>query len=497
MSEQKKNFDLASFKRANTGMIATNDSTYKTVWGSRNLATRIREYTLEEVEKIIQSGSLEEQQKLSRNYFYKDGLYKRLVIHYATLLKYVGILIPNPSFGKSLSTPHINKRYFNAVDFVDRLNIPILLTNCAQRAIVDGCYYGLLQSVSKEGVTVLDLPSNWCCTRFKDTLGNDIIEFDVSYFNTIMDESEREEALKVYPKVISGAYRKWKKGKAGKWVFIPSDIGICFPFFDNRPLFLSTIPETIRYDETIEIEQERDADEIRKILVQKIPHLTDGRLVFEPDEAEEMHAGAVGMLKTNKNVSVLTTYADVDAIVSKTAAENAHNSIEKMMQNVYNKTGTSSELFASTGSSTLESSIKNDIALMMVLANKFSLFLTNLVNRLYENSNINFKYTILPISYYNEDKYVDTSFKLASSGYSLLLPSLAMGFSQRDLGNIKDLENDVLKLTDKLIPPQTSYTQNGEVSSEGGAPKKEESEKSPKTLENEKSLDNQTGGGSN
>lgn len=495
MSEHVKNFDLASFKRANTGMIATNDM-YKSPWSSRVFGQKLKEYTLEEVERIIQSGSLVEQQKLSRNYFYKDGLYKRLIIHYATVLKYVGMLIPNPSFGKSLSTAHIKKRYFNAMDFVDRLNIPILLTNFAQRALVDGCYYGLLQSVSKDGVTVLDLPSNWCCTRFKDTLGNDIIEFDVSYFNTITDEEERNETLKVYPKIISSAYRKWKNGKSNtKWVFIPSDIGICFPFFDNHPIFLSTIPETIRYDETIEIEQERDADEIRKILVQKIPHLTDGRLVFEPDEAEEMHAGAVGMLKSNKNVSVLTTYADVDAIVSKTASENAHNSIEKMMQNVYNKTGTSSELFASTGSSTLESSINNDIALMMVLANKFSLFLTNLINRLYENSNINFKYTILPISYYNENKYVDTSFKLASSGYSLLLPSLALGFSQKDLGNIKDLENEVLELDEKLIPPKTSYTQNNEQNP-GGAPKKEESEKSPKTLENEKSLDNQTGGDS-
>lgn len=498
MTEENRNYDLASFKRANTGMIATNDSTYKNRWGSRNSVQRIREYSLEEIDKIIQSGSLEEQQKLSRNYFYKDGFYKRLIIHYSTLLKYVGILIPNPSFGKSLSTPHINKRYYNAVDFVERLNIPILLTNCAQRALVDGCYYGLLQSISKEGITVLDLPSNWCCTRFKDTLGNDIIEFDVSYFNTITDESEREEALRVYPKVISSHYRKWSKGKVNsKWVFIPTDISICFPFFDSRPLFLSTIPETIRYDDAVEIEQERDADEIRKIIVQKIPHLTDGRLVFEPDEAEEMHAGAVGMLKGNKNISVLTTYADVDAIVSKTAAENSHNSVEKMMQNIFNKTGTSSELFASTGSSTLESSIDNDTALMMILANKFSLFLTNLINRLYENSNINFKYTILPITYYNTNKYIDTSFKLASSGYSFLLPGLALGFSQRDLINVKDLENDVLGLSDKLIPLKSSYTQNGSENSEGGAPKKEGTEKAPKTIENEKSLDNQTGGGSN
>lgn len=492
--EQNKNFDLTSFKRANTGMIAANDNVYRP-FTSRKSLEKTREYTLAEIEKIISSGSQEEQQKLSRNYFYRDGFYKRLIMHYATLLKYVGILIANPSFGQSLSTAHIKKRYFNAVDFVDRLNIPILLTNCAQRALVDGCYYGILQSVSKEGVTVLDLPSNWCCTRFKDSLGNDIIEFDVSYFNSIYDENEREEVLKVYPKIVSSTYRKWKKGKIkDKWVIIPSDIGICFPFFDSRPLFLSTIPEIIRYEDTVEIELERDAEEIRKIIVQKVPHLNDGRLVFEPDEAEEMHKGSVGMLKGNKNISVLTTYTDVDAIVSKTAADGTHNSIEKMMQNVYNKTGTSSELFASTGSSTLDTSIKNDIALMMVLANKFSLFLTNLINRLYKNSNVSFKYTILPISYYNEEKYVDSSFKLASSGYSFLLPSLALGFSQKDLSNIKDLENDVLGLNDKLIPLSSAFTQGANSTGENGRPKKEQQEKNERTLENEESLDNQIGG---
>ena len=494
MDETKKTYDLASFKRANDAMIAKNDSTYKNRWGNL-LADRIKDYSLKEIYQIIQSGTPADQQKLSRNYFYKDGFYKRLILHYATLLKYTGILIPNPSFGKSLSTPHIKKRYFNAMDFVDSLNIPIFLTNCAQRALVDGCYYGLFQEVSKDGVTVLDLPSGWCRTRFKDTSGNDVIEFDVSYFNSITDNAERESALSVYPKEIVSAYRKYAKGKLkSAWTFVPADLGICFPFFDARPLFLSIIPESVKYDNALEIEQERDAEEIRKIIVQKIPHLNDGRLLFEPDEAEEMHAGAVGMLKGNKNVSVLTSYADVEAIVSKTAGENAHNSIETMMQNVYNKAGTSSEIFASTGSSTLETSINNDIALMMVLANKFSLFLTNLINRLYANSNLNFKYSILPISYYNESKYVDTSFKMATSGYSFLLPSLALGFSQRDLGNIKDLENEVLELDEKLIPLQTAFTQSD---AGPGAPKKDDAEKAPKTLENEKSLDNQTGGGSN
>lgn len=493
MSDNIRNFDLASFKRANSGMIATNDSSYQRKWERRN-SLKLKDYSLEEVEKIINSGSLSEQQKLSRNYYYKDGFYKRLVLHYATLLKYVGLLIPNPSFGKNLSTSHIQKRYFNAVDFVDRINLPVILTNCAQRALVDGCYYGIIQDVDKTGLVTLDLPSNWCCTRFKDALGNDIIEFDVSYFNTILDEEERKNVLSVYPQVISSAYRKWKNGKiSNKWVFIPSDIGICFPFFDSRPILLSTIPATIRYDDAVAIEQKRDLEEIKKIIVQKIPHLNDGRLVFEPDEAAEMHAGAVGMLRDNENVSVLTTYADVESIISKTSADTSANSLDRMLQNVYNEAGTSSQIFASTGSSTLETSLDNDTALMMVLGNKFSLFITNLINRLFANSNISFKYTILPITHYNDKKYAETAFKLASSGYSFLLPSIAMGISQKEIGNIKDLENDVLKLGDKLIPLVTSYTQGAE----GGRPSKEAGEKAPKTIQNETAKDNQTGGGSN
>ena len=51
----------------------------------------------------------------------------------------------------------------------------------------------------------------------------------------------------------------------------------------------------------------------------------------------------------------------------------------------------------------------------------------------------------------------------------------------------------MLSLTDKLIPLQTAFTQSG-VADEGGAPKKEALDKAPKTLENEKSLDNQAGG---
>lgn len=487
-------FNLDSFKRAKDNMIATNETAYSGDWSfNRRHVSRLKDYTPEEIERIIDSGSLPEQQRLSRNYFYKDGFYKRILVYYATLLKYVGLLIPNPTYGKKLSTETIQKRYYNAVDFIERMSLPSFLTNCALRAMIDGSYFGIIQTLDRKTFSVLDLPSGYCCSRFKDTEGNDIIEFDVTYFNTIIDEDSREMALSVYPKVVSNAYRKFMKGKRkSRWVFIPTDIGICFPMLDGRPMFLNVIPATINYDEAVETEKERDLEEIKKIIVQKIPHnTTTGDLLFEPEEAQEIHSGTVGMLRGNKNVSVLTTYADVDAIQSKTTSDTVSNNLEKMVNNIYYESGASGQLFASNSNLSLETSIKNDMAMIMILANKFSTFVTNIVNQLYANSNIDFKYVILPITYYNDDKYMESTFKLANTGYSFLLPALATGLSQKDLGNVKDLENDILKLSEKLIPLASSYTQSS--SGEVGAPEKAPEEKAKKTVQNEESLDRQGG----
>jgi hypothetical protein len=106
---------------------------------------------------------------------------------------------------------------------------------------------------------------------------------------------------------------------------------------------------------------------------------------------------------------------------------------------------------------------------------------------------------MLPISYYNESDYITDTFKLAQSGYSFLLPALACGFSQLEFSNLKDLENDVLNLGEKLIPLKSAYTASAEegagATEEGGRPSLKEEDKTEKTIKNEKSIENQ--GGSN
>lgn len=473
-------------------MIATSESSYNGSKYGSTLYTRhsYREYTPEEIERIINSGSLASQIKLSRAFFDKGGFYQRILLHYATLLKYTGLLIPNPSFGKSLSESYIQKKYHNAVNFIDRAGLPDLFTNMAIRALRDGCYYGIINAMDNESISIIDLPVYYCQTRFKDVKGNDLIEFDVSYFDTIVDKEDRKAALQMYPKEVANWYRRYKLGKVKRWVFIPAEISICLPFFDGHPMFLNIIPAAIEYDQARDINKERDLEEIRKIIVQKIPHLQDGGLLFEPDEAEVMHEGTVRMMRGNPNVSVLTTYADVDAIVSKTSNDNATSSIEKSLLNIYSEAGSSPQLFGTESNLSLETSINNDMALMMTFARKLDKVMTFVLNNKFGNSNVTFKYTILPITFYNEQKYCDNALKMANSGYSFILPALAMGLSQKELGNIKDLENDVLGLKEKLVPLSTAYTESG---NSPGRPELPAEQKSAKTIANEKSLD---GGGS-
>lgn len=497
MEEQKNEpkiaRELSSFTKAREKMVAKSREIYGDydyLSGSR-AARRLRKYSLKEIDEIISSGSLVEQRILSQNYFLMDGLYKRIIIYYATLMKGAGLLTPMAGFGKKLSTDHVQKRYYSALNYLDKLHLEELETKISLRALIDGSYYGVIQKLDKNDFVLLDLPAQYARSSFKDIYGRDIVEFDVTYFSAITDKEARAEELSLFPSVISKYYRKYMNGKVTcSWVKIPVDIGVCFSFIENGcPLFLSVIPAAIQYDESVDTERERDLEEIRKILIQKVPHLQTGELLFEPEEAVEMHAGAVEMMRGNKNLSILTTYTDVDSIVSKTSSDAVSNNLEKMLQNVYSEASVSAQLFSPTGAQALDNSIRNDMAFMMILMNKIARFVTELINELFGNTNVTFKYIILPVTYYNQSEFITDSLKLAQSGYSFLLPSAAIGLGQRELLGIKELENEVLVLREKLIPLASSYTESGEV----GRPTKTAEQKAPSTIVKEESINKQGG----
>ena len=152
-----RSIDLTAFTKLKNVVVAKNEDSWKDYWTRH---PRIyKDYKPEEIEDIINSSGLAAQQKLSRYFFERNGLYKKIIMYYASLLNYSGLLIPNPSFGKQLSSPFIQKKYFAALEFLEKANLVELMTRMSLRALIDGSYYGIIQSLDKDGLILFDLPS--------------------------------------------------------------------------------------------------------------------------------------------------------------------------------------------------------------------------------------------------------------------------------------------------------------------------------------------------
>lgn len=104
-------------------------------------------------------------------------------------------------------------------------------------------------------------------------------------------------------------------------------------------------------------------------------------MIFDVDEARDIHNNAVEMLQHAIGVDVLTTFADVqveDMADSNTTTTS--DDLERVERTVYNSLGVSKNLFNTDSNLSLEKSILQDESTMRVLLLQFNSFLIRLHN---------------------------------------------------------------------------------------------------------------------
>lgn len=455
---------IGEFKKAFQNMLPTNDDAYVKS-DAKNPSVRNRTYTKEEINNIVERGTPIQRAQLSEFFFATNGLYKRIIIHYATFLTYSWLVVPYlEKQTYKITDKKIAEAYYKTTEFCTNFQIERKCSLFAKEIFVKGAYYGLIHDLGGNDVVIQDLPFEYCRSRFKNKDDVDIVEFDLSFFKTIRDDTLREEIVKTYPKIIQKAYKTYINGKGPRWVFLPAEMGIYFSYFEERPFFLDLIPLLDDLDDYKEIDKKRNMLALKKILVQKVG--TDGlNLVFEPDEAEAMHNGAVEMLSNNPDLDVLTTYNTVN-LLDLSSTDDEKTEIQNVQNLIYESAGLSKEFFFSTTEAGLKYSTYNDLAMMMLLGQRFAHFFTSLINYKFATNKVHFKFIIIPLSYYNADDYTSRAREMASFGYSFLTPILSTGIDQTNLANLKMLENDLLELDEILKPLQSSYTQSGKAAGE-------------------------------
>lgn len=463
MAPKNKNYSLDTFKNSISRMISVSDTSYDK-WTTRK-GDRVEWYDREEIERLLWEGGSDELRSLSKSFMYYSGFYKRFITYYATLLKYVYLLIPHMRNDAKIEDPKNFSRYSKALEFLNALGPITLSREIAYKVLSEGAYYGILRDFGKDGLAVQGLPPKYCRSRFKNQAGVSIVELRLTYFDSIRDKKDRDEVLKSYPVEVRAAYNNMKNKAGFDWFMFEPEQSLYFTLFDERPFFASILPAILDFGDYRKMEKEKDMQELKSLLIQKLP-IEDGELVFDPDEAEEIHRGSVNMLKKNQNTDVLTTFADVKLEEMESNKSVVANNLEKIETSIYSEAGVSKELFAADGNVALTKSITNDTALMMHLAEQIANWLTYNIQGRFGTKDCSFKVTILPISYYNEQDMRKESLSLAQSGYSFLVPMMTMNFQQSDLLDLKNLEMNALHLDEIMTPLSSSFTQ-----SSSGSPK--------------------------
>lgn len=476
--KQRQPYNFKDFKlkvSRKTPMRIPLDSRSYNRWGSLRGEPVHSDFTLDEIIEIICSGDVESCRELSRYFYRTNGEYKNNIDYLAHLPLYDGVIVPVYQEGQVSETQTI-KAFYAACDFIDKLDIKNTFARITTEWLKTGIYYGILRENDNQ-VTIQDLPLHYCRSRFKDFNNLNVLEFNLNYFNTIIDEAARQEAVNSFPLVVQRAYKKWISNtikQKDAWVIITSlDGGICFNFGNNDnnlPLLLASIPDLKQLKDAVGREEKRDENELYKLLIQQMPIDNNGELVFQLDEVADIHSSVAAMLQDLDTVDVLTTFGNtkLESLQETSAASQSNDRIDKYKKNAYDALGRSSLIFNADGSSSLSYSIKKDEALMIGYLNVYETWITYQLNERFARKGLTFDFEILPTTVFNRQDLQQAYFRGAQYGYSKMFAGVAMGIKQKEQLSLMNFENEFLHMSSKMIPLQSSYTTSGTaVAAEG------------------------------
>lgn len=357
---------------------------------------------------------------------------------------------------------------------MDNSHIKQLCGEIALEVVKNGAYYAYIVP-STTGLVLQQLPIGYCRSRYK--VGTmPAIEFNMKYFDdAFRDVNYRMKILNLFPKEFAKGYALFKQGKlepdyqgeTGGWYLLDPGSTIKFSLYNGQydiPIFVNAIPAIIDLDQAQDLDRRKQMQKLLKILVQKLPRDKNGDLIFDVDEAADLHNNAVQMLKRAVGVDVLTTFADVDSLdMSDKNTTTTTDDLSKVERSLFNALGLSSNLFNTDGNIALDKSIKQDESAVRNLLLQFHIFFDRVVQAL----NINpkkyiFHFYMLETTQFNYQDLSKMYKEQTQIGYSKMLCQIALGHSQSSILNSIEFENKVLKLHEIMIPPLMSSVMSSE-----------------------------------
>lgn len=450
------------------------------------------------------------------DYFYEaSGIYYRLCRYLAFLYRYDWFVTPYAIDIGDENKDKLLKDFAKVLSYMDNSEVKRTCGDIALEVIKSGVFYGYIMDFG-DRFAIQKLPARYCRSRYFSGT-EPIVELNLQFFDAYFSNPQyRTQVLKMFPSEVQRAYILYKQGKLkgdypgdkSCWYMLDPGFAIKISLNDSDfPPLVGVIPSIIDLDAAQDLDRKKTLQQLLKIVIQKLPLDKNGDLIFDVDEAKDIHNNAVAMLKRAVGVDVLTTFADIDvADMRDSNSTTKVDDLEKVERTLFNNSGIAQNLFNADGNLAVTNSILNDESSIRDLLFRLESVFSRIVSKFNRKNHYTFKLDMLETTQYNYKDMAKLYKEHAQMGYAKILPQVALGHTQSTVMAMINFENDVLHLAESMIPPMMSSTMNANVlagqrtqtsnpatgagqasTGKTGRPEKEDNEKSDKTIANKES----------
>ena len=459
--------------------------------------------------KAIDEHDLATMREISNFFFRTSGIYSRILRYMAFMYRYDWFVTPYVN-AENLSNDKILPVFQSCLFTLDRFEVKKNLGDIALKVLRYGSFYAYKVQQGNQ-IVLQELPTDYCRSRFN--YGNKpAVEFNMKFFDDYFkDTTQKARMLKLFPKEFEKGYQLYKAGKlpaefrgdTSGWYMLDPTQTVKFNMNgEDYPAFISVIPLILDLDEAQALDRKKTMQKLLKIVIQKMPLDKNGDLIFDVDEAQQLHNNAVQMLSRAIGVDVLTTFADIDvADMTDRQASAQADDLARVERQLFNEAGVSQMLFNTNGNLALEKSNLNDEATMYNLLLQFEDFLNELIEPYNKNpKKLECRVQLLTTTIYNYKDLSKMYKEHVQLGYSKMLPQIALGQSQSSILANAHFENEVLNLVEVFVPPMSSNTMSSKdapikkssgkdgADEKVGRKEKPDDQKSEKTIQNKESM---------
>lgn len=431
-------------------------------------------FTKDEVSEFLRNPyKYEKQLRQAVNYIYGASPHFRRIIQYFVGLSDLSYVVSPTRIDPAKAKPKsINSSYRKVLNTMSAMSVrtqfPKILTVCLREDV----FYGTMW-VTKDNITIQQLPSDYCAiSSIEGNVPN--VTFDFSYFDS------RPQYLELYPQEFRTKYEMYKENRQHRYFELDSPTSFAIKCNNDIlsyaiPPFAGVLREIYDVEDYRTLKNTRTALENYAMLVMTLGVNEDGEWQIDLEKAQKFFDNLAAVLP--EEVGAVLSPMKIDKIsFEKTNTANT-DTVAEAEESLFTASGVSSLLFNNDKASAnaLELSIKADQAITYGIVKSIE----DAINRYIQSLTYgkNFKVTFLDCSPFNRQKLGEMYLKACQYGVPMVSYYCAsQGLGQEELDCMNFLENEVLKLKEKLIPLRSSATQSGDsngATDEGGAPPKD------------------------